>query len=327
MRAAYYERKGTAPDVLILGDVPVPDPGPDEVLVRVAISGVNPTDTKARSGWRSSPMAFPRVIPHQDGAGVIQKVGSNISESRIGERVWLYEAQWQRPHGTAAEFTTVRSRQAVTLPENVSFYEGACLGIPAMTAHRCVFADGAVKGQRILVAGGAGAVGFYAIQFAKLGGAFVITTVSSARDADTAVRAGADIVIDRKKEDVAKRVLEITENQGVDRIIEVAFGENAYLDAAIIAENGKIAAYASDAEHDPRLPFYGFMMKNTVLHFVLVYRMSEQAHHAAADEIGKCLRTNSLKHLLPVEFGLNDIVRAHTALESGKIRGKVVVTI
>jgi NADPH2:quinone reductase len=272
-------------------------------------------------------MAFPRVIPHQDGAGVIQKVGSNISESRIGERVWLYEAQWQRPHGTAAEFTTVRSRQAVTLPDNVSFHEGACLGIPAMTAHRCVFADEAVNGQRILVAGGAGAVGFYAIQFAKLGGAFVITTVSSARDADTAVRAGADIVIDRKKEDVAKRVLEITENKGVDRIIEVAFGENAYLDAAIIAENGKIAAYASDAEHDPRLPFYGFMMKNTVLHFVLVYRMSEQAHQAAADEIGKCLRTNSLKHLLPAEFGLNDIVLAHTALESGTIRGKVVVTI
>ena len=325
MKAVYYERKGAARDVLILGERPRPEPGPDEVLVRVITSGVNPTDTKARSGWRSVPMAFPWVIPHQDGAGVIEAVGANVPPSRVGERVWIYEAQWQRPFGTAADFTTVKSNQAIPLPSHVSFEEGACLGIPAMTAHRCIHADGSVAGQTVFVAGGAGAVAFYAIQFAKLAGATVITTVSSDHDAKAVSEIGADIVINRLRDDVESSVREATKNKGVDRIVEVAFSENAYLDSAIISESGKIAAYASDAEHEPRFPFYGFMMKNALIHFVLVYRMSGSAHQEATEEITNSLTKKLLKHPPRSLFPLSDVVRAHEASESRSTRCKVIV--
>jgi NADPH2:quinone reductase len=234
MRAAYYEAKGPARDVLRVGDLELPQPARGEVRIRVHASGVNPTDTKSRGGFRgNTSMPFPRIIPHQDGAGVIEAVGDGVPQSRVGERVWIYEAQWQRPFGTAAEFVSLPSTQAVRLPDGVEFVEGACLGIPAMTAHRCVFADGDVRGKTVLVSGGAGAVGFYAIQLAKWGGATVLTTISGDDQRALVLGAGADHAINRKSEDVAARVRELT-GGGVDRIIEVAFGANLATNGAIL---------------------------------------------------------------------------------------------
>jgi NADPH2:quinone reductase len=328
MKAAWYEEKGGARDVLRVGEMAVPEMGPGEVRVRLHASGVNPTDVKGRSGWRGAArMPFPRIVPHQDGAGVIEGVGAGVPESRLGQRVWLFEAQWQRPFGTAAEYAVVPARQAVRLPEAASFEEGACLGIPAMTAHRCLFADGAIAGQSVLVAGGAGAVGYYAVQLAKWGGATVIATVSS-KEQETLVRAaGADHAVDRKTEDVAARVQALTGGRGVDRVVEVAFGANLKTDLAVLAKNGVIATYASDDEHEPRLPFYPLMMAGVTVHFVLVYVMPEAAHEAAAKDITTCLEAGRLQHAITRRFSLDEIAEAHEAQERGHLGGKALVLI
>ena len=218
MQAAYYNQTGAAKDVLKTGEINQPKPGKGEVRVKIHCSGVNPSDTKGRSGWQGMTMQFDRVIPHNDGAGVIDAVGEGVDSSRVGERVWLYETQLGRPNGTAAEFTVIPSEQTVTLPDNTSFAEGACLGVPAMTAHYCVFADGTVEGKTILVAGGTGAVGNYAIQLAKWGRAKVIATVGSDEKKAIAKDSGAVMVINYKSEDVAERVKQITKGEGVDRI-------------------------------------------------------------------------------------------------------------
>jgi NADPH2:quinone reductase len=230
MLAAWYEAKGKAREVLRVGELPDPEPGPGEVRVRVFASGVNPTDTKARGGggWRgSSEMPFPRIVPHQDGAGVIDRVGSGVDPARAGERVWIYEAQWQRPFGTAAQLVTVPSANAVRLPAGVTFEEGASLGIPAMTAHECVAGGGPVAGKTVLVSGGAGAVGYFAVQIARLGGARVLATVSSAAQARLVSESGAHAVIDRKQEDVRARVLHETQGRGVDLIVESPSGRTS----------------------------------------------------------------------------------------------------
>jgi NADPH2:quinone reductase len=213
MYAAWYEQQGVAGEVIQYGELPIPNPGANEVRVKVHASGVNPSDTKARSGWGGGSLQFKRVIPHEDGAGIIESVGEGVSSSRIGERVWIYEAQWGRPFGTAAEFVVVPSDRAIHLPDNTDFASGACLGVPAMTAHRCVFADGSVEGQTILVTGGAGAVGYYALQLAKWGGATVITTVSRPEQEQLVRAAGADYIINYKHEDVVQRIKEITQAQ------------------------------------------------------------------------------------------------------------------
>ncbi|MBI2360745.1 MAG: NADPH:quinone reductase, partial [Deltaproteobacteria bacterium] len=205
MLAAWYEKVGPAREVLQAGEMPEPGVGPGEVRVRQYTSGVNPSDTKRRSGATEG-MSFPRIIPHSDGAGIIDQAGAGVDERRVGERVWTYNARWQRPFGTAAQYVVVPSQQAVHLPDSVSFAEGACLGIPGMTAHRCVFVDGPVRGKTVLVTGGAGCVGHYAVQFAKWGGASVIATVSSEKKAAHARAAGADYTINYREEDVAGRV-------------------------------------------------------------------------------------------------------------------------
>src|SRR5581483_10741756 len=205
MKAAWYERNGPARDVLTVGEMPDPEPGGGEVRIRIHASGINPADWKSRGG-PSRPMAFPRVIPHSDGAGVIDRVGPGVPTRRVGERVWIWNGQWKRPFGTAAEFIALPAAQAVPLPEHVSFAEGACLGIPAMTAYHAVALAGLGAGSRVLVSGGAGAVGQYVIQFAKRAGATVLTTISSAEKAAAAREAGADHTIDYKREDVGARV-------------------------------------------------------------------------------------------------------------------------
>lgn len=329
MRAVFYERKGPAREVLQLGERPVPEPAAGEVRVRIHVSAVNPSDTKSRGGHRGNvAMPFPVVIPHQDGAGVIDAVGPGVDPARIGQRVWVYEANLGRPFGTCAEFTTVPEHKAVPLPDAADFAAGACMGIPAMTAHRCVMADGPVTGQTVLVHGGAGAVGFYAVQIARLGGARVIATVSREEQARQARLAGADHVVDYRREDLASRVREITgEDLGVDRVVDVAFGINLAANMAVLRTGGVIATYASDAVPEPEIPFWPMLARDLTVRFVLVYAMPRAAHDQAAAFITDALAGGRFVHQVFARFPLEDTAAAHEATESMRNVGKVLVDI
>ncbi|HWE23235.1 MAG TPA: NADPH:quinone reductase [Myxococcales bacterium] len=332
MIAAWYEATGPAREVLRYGEIPQPEPDRGEVRVRVHASGVNPTDTKQRAGRPrpgSAPLAHARVIPHQDGAGVIDSVGEGVSPERIGERVWIYEAQWQRPSGTAAQYTTVPEERAVPLPAQVDFAAGACLGIPAITAHHCLFGDGPIAGKTVLVQGAAGAVGYYAAQLAKLGGARVIATVGSPEQHHLVREAGIAHIVDRKREDVKDRVLRLTEGRGVDRIVEVALVANLDTSVAVLATDGVIATYASDAEpQQPQpFPFRPLLFKNATIRFVLVYLASLEAHRAAVREINAHLASGALKHSIARRLPLSKIVEAHEAMEAGHLNGKVILDV
>lgn len=324
MRAAFYERNGPA-EVLELGDMPRPEPAPGEVLVRLAASGVNPSDVKTRAG-SSRTIAFPRVIPHSDGAGIVEAVGPGVPESRIGEKVWLYNAAWQRAFGTAAEYCALPASLAVTLPPQLGFAEGACLGIPVMTAHRAVFADGGVTAQTVLVSGGAGVVGHYAVQLAKWGGARVIATVSSEAKAAHARAGGADETIDYRREDVAARVLEITEGEGVDRIVEVEFGGNLPINDRILKMGGVIATYGS-VIREPTLPFFRYVTRNAVIRLVHMYGMPEDAKRQAADDIAAWARTGRAQFAIAARFPLDATAAAHREVEAAVKIGHVVLEI
>lgn len=325
MRAAWYEKNGPAAEVLRVGEMPVPEPGPGEVRVRVVASGLNPTDVKSRAGSR--PMGFPRVVPHQDGAGVIDAVGPGVPAARVGERVWMFIVQFQRPWGTAAEFTVVPAKLAVTLPRATGFAEGACLGIPAVTAHRCLFADGPVAGQTVLVTGGAGAVGHYAVQLAKWGGARVIATVSSPEKAARAAAAGADHTVNYRTGDPAAEILALTGGAGVDRIVDVDFGGNLATSLKVVKVNGTIAAYASMGDAEPKLPFYALMTRNVTVRPVLIYTMPERAKDEAAADVVRLVEAGRLQHQIGARFPLARIVEAHEAQESGQVIGNIVVDV
>lgn len=328
MRAAWYERKGAAQDVITYGEIELPQVFKGEVRVQVHVSGVNPSDTKGRSGWGgNSEMQYPRIIPHQDGAGVIESVGEGVPTSRIGERVWIYEAQQRRPFGTAAEYVVVPATNAVRLPDNTDFEIGACLGVPAMTAHRCLFADGSITGQTVLVSGGAGAVGLCAVQLGKWAGAKVITTVSKAEQAEVVSAAGADYIINYETEDVAARIKEITEGNGVDRIVEVAFGNNIAIDQAVLKPNGVISSYSAGTETEPKLPFYALALNGITVHFVLVYVMPEAAHTVAVADINACLEAGALRPVIAKRFSLTEVAAAHDAVDSGQMIGKAIIEV
>jgi len=326
MHAIWYERNGEAEEVLEYGELETPTPATGEVLVRLAASGVNPIDVKRRRGARGQVIKDPLVVPGFDGAGVIAAVGDGVPESRIGERVWVCEAQWQRPRGTAAEFVTVPAERAARLPDATSFVEGACLGIPALTAYRAVFADGPVAGQTVLVTGGAGAVGAYAIQFAKLGGARVLTTVSSDQKAEIAADAGADYVFNYKAENVVQRIADLPGDGGVDRIVEVEFGGNLPQSLEVLKPNGVIAAYASDAVLDPKVPFYALAYKSATIRFILVFMMPEAAKQQAIADIARWLEAGELRHYVARRLPLAEAVAAHQAMEAGVI-GNIVLEI
>jgi len=319
MLAAFYERRGAAREVLRVGELPDPEPGAGEVRVRVHASAVNPTDTKSRRS--PSAMPFARIVPHQDGAGIIDRAGSGVATERVGQRVWIYEAQWQRPHGTAAQFTIVPQEQAVPLPDHVSFEEGACLGIPAMTAHACLFSDGDIAGKSVLVTGGAGAVGYYAVQLARLARANVIATVGAPEQERLVRELGAGQVLDRRAPDLARRI------GSVDHIVDVAFGANLPVSAEVLATGGVIATYASDAESEPRLPFRPLMLKNATVRFVLIYLVSKEGHRAAARDITAFLKTQQLRHSIARRFALAEIAAAHEAMEAGHLNGKAVIAL
>jgi NADPH:quinone reductase len=324
MRAAWYERQGEAAEVLQLGSLEQPSPGAGEVRVRIQASGVNPSDTYGRRGSQA-PMAFPRVIPHQDGAGVIESVGPGVPADRVGERVWVYEATWNRPGGTAAEFCVVPAQRAVRLPDQIEFDAGACLGIPALTAHRAVFADGPVTGQTVLVTGGAGAVGTAAVQLAKWGGAMVVATVSSDAKAATAREAGADHTINYKTDDVAAAVRGLTGDAGVDRIVEVDFGGNLATSLQVVKLQGTIASYATRGEAEPKVPFRALMVKNVTVRAILVYTMPESAKAAGTNDVTRALEQGALRPLIGARLPLARIAEAHTAVERGSVIGNVVL--
>ena len=325
MRAAWYTKQGSARDVLEVGERELPSPGSGEVRVRMFASGINPVDVKRRFGGRGG-MDSALVVPHFDGAGVIDKVGDGVDSGSLGKRVWIYEAQWGRDFGTAAEFVTVPTSRAVPLPAGASFPEGACLGIPALTAHRCVYRDGPVDGQTVLVTGGAGAVGAYAIQCARLGGARVLATVSGDEKGRIARAAGADAVINYREEDVAARVMELTDGEGLDRIVEVEMGGNLDASIAMLKANGVISAYASEGDPQPAVPFYTLLYKNLTLRFELVFLMPEEAKQKAVKDLTKWLASGELRHTIAAKFPLEDIVAAHEAVEAGPL-GKVLLDV
>jgi NADPH:quinone reductase len=272
-------------------------------------------------------IGYPRVIPHSDGAGEIEGVGEGVASSRVGERVWVWGAQSGRPFGTAAEYVALPSKQAVALPEGVGFEVGACLGIPARTAHRCVFADGSLSGKTVLVAGGAGAVGGSAISFAKWGGAEVIASVGSEEQAEVALEAGAGHALNYRTDDVVARVGEITEGSGVDRIVEVALGRNLQLDTEALAPLGTIAAYSSDAEAEPTLPFWPLLFKNATIRLVGSDDLPEEANRKAATDITACLEAGVLRPRIASRYPLARIAEAYEAVESGQSGGRVILDI
>lgn len=331
MRAAWFERQGAAPDVLKVGEQPVPDPGRGEVRVRVKASAVNPSDTYRRRG-EGYEMEAPLIIPNSDGAGVIDAVGPDVDSARVGERVWIYNGQrGGRVLGTAAEAIALDAGLCTRLPNDVSFMDGACLGIPAMTAHRCVFSNGtgttSVKGQTVLVTGGAGAVGNYAIQLAKWDGARVLTTISRDWHMADARAAGADLVLDRNKDDIKARILEATGGKGVDRIVEVDFGGNLDVIVDCIAMNGTVAVYASRGGLAPSVPISAFMRKNATIQNVVLNSAPLEARRRAQADIVRWLEASPRLHRTAGPYALDQIAEAHMTVEAGGKRGTVVIGI
>ena len=327
MHAAWFESFGSAEDVLQLGDLETPTAGTGEVLVRVQTSGVNPSDVKKRAGSFPSLLDGGLVIPNSDGAGVIEAVGEGVDSSRVGERVWLYQAQFERRFGTAAEYVAIDSNRAPKLPDHVSFEVGACLGIPVMTAHRAVFADGDVSGQIILVTGGAGRVGHYAIQWASQAGATVIATASNDEDKTACLDAGAHHVVNHRSDNVVAEILAASAGELVDRVVDVEFGANLPISIEVLKVGGVIATYSSTQIPEPKIPFFRMMYKDLTLRSIIVYAMPETAKTRAIDDIDKALTNDALQHRIAESVPLNEIARANEIIEAGNIRGAVVLTI
>ncbi|MEM9385030.1 MAG: NADPH:quinone reductase [Pseudomonadota bacterium] len=327
MRAAWFERFGAAEDALVVGEQPVPVAGTGEVLVRLSASGVNPSDVKKRAGSFANLLDGGLVIPHSDGAGIIEAVGEDVSEARVGERVWVYQAQFARRFGTAAEYVALDQSRAVTLPDTASFAVGACMGIPCMTAHRCVYADGDVDGSTILVTGGAGRVGHYAIQWAKLGGARVIATASAARDEASCREVGADAVVNHREADWANAVLAANDGIPVDRVVDVEFGANLEQVLNCIRTSGVIATYSSMQVAEPKLPFFRMLYMDLDIQIVIVYAMPEAAKRHAITDITAALEEGQLVHRVAHELPLDAIARSHRLIEDGGFRGCVVVSL
>lgn len=322
MRAIQWRRNGPARDVLELVDLPKPAPGPGEVLVRIHASGVNPHDTKARAGWRGVVHAGGPMIPHSDGAGVIEAVGEGVPASRIGERVWIFGARHGR--GTCVEYLAIAAGNAVTLPDTLDMAEGAALGVPCLTAHLALFSDGPIAGRTVLVQGGAGAVGQAAIRFAARHGAKVLATASAPEKQAMAREAGAAEVLDYRDPAIAAHLLALTGGRGVDRVVEVDFGANQVLDGQVIALHGTIAAYSSSREPKPVLDYYVFAKKAVTLRFVQAMLLHGPALEAAIAATSAAVAEGWMRPRIAARLPLHRTAEAHEALEAGAA-GKVVV--
>ena len=325
MRAVWYERCGPAAEVLSYGERPTPVAGPGEVRVRLEASGVNPADVGRRSGnYRA--MEFARVIPNSDGAGIVDQLGEGVTRLKPGQRVWLFNGQRNgRAFGTAAEYIALAEHLVTPLPDSLSFAQGATLGIPAMTAWCCLFCDGAIAGKTVLVSGGAGAVGHYAVQLAKWGGARVIATVSTAAKAEQARLAGADLVINYKAEDVVAKALAFTDRRGVDRVVDVDFGGNIATTLKLMAMNSTIAIYATNGNRNPVVPMRELMERCIALRALVLFALPPPLLAAAQADISKWLAAGPRIHNIAGQFALSDTAQAHLAVERGEKLGTVIV--
>jgi NADPH2:quinone reductase len=339
MKAVVYTETG-GPEVLRVVERPVPEPGAGEVRVEIAVSGVNPTDWKSRRGRApGEELPFPEQVPNQDGAGTVDAVGEGVDAARVGEPVWLWEAAWQRANGTAQQYVVLPERQAVALPQDVSFDVGASLGIPALTAHRCLTVSdagprsldrGALVGRTVLVAGGAGAVGHAAIQLARFAGARTIATVSNDEKAALARAAGAELAVDYRSDGAAEEIRS-SAPEGVDMIVEVAPAANAQLDAAVLASNGTVASYAAEGGLDVGLEFRALYSRNIRYEFVLVYTLRDEAKRNALADVAAAVADGAMsvgqEAGLPLHrFPLEKTADAHAAVEGGAV-GKVLIDV
>ncbi|HEX8800579.1 MAG TPA: NADPH:quinone reductase [Terriglobales bacterium] len=324
MRAAWYDKQGPARDVLVVGRMDDPHPIAGEVRIRVAVSGVNPGDIKKREGTFGGGMPYPRVIPHSDGAGTVDSVGEGVSPEWVGRRVWCYGAQSYRPFGTAAEYVVVPVKQVAPLPEGVSMEQGACLGIPGITAHRVVHVAGAVAGRTVLIQGGAGAVGACSVQLAHRAGARVIATCRTESDKDVASRAGADEVFltDGNLVDNVGRVAP----GGIDHIVEVAFAANIKTDIQVLKQGGSIATYATNTPM-AELPVWQLVFINARLFFVGSDDVPPEAKSEAARDINRAFEAGWQGFAIAARFPLDDIAKAHEFVEHPTESGRVVVRI
>lgn len=325
MQAAWFEEFGAAADVLRVGERPKPDAGPGEVLIKLRTSGINPSDVKKRAGSAPALLDEGYVIPNSDGAGVIEAVGDGVDSKRIGERVWVYQAQFGRRFGTAAQYVALDATRAVPLPIEAGFDVGACAGIPIMTAHRCVHADGPIAGQTVLVTGGAGRVGYYAIQWAKMAGAKVIASASNARDEALCREAGAKHVFSHREPGWGERVKALNDGKPVDRVIDVEFGANLPEVLTCIRTGGVIATYSSTQVKEPQLPFLRMMYQDLTLRLVLVYSMPEAAKKHAAADITQAFRHGMLLHRIGARLPLAEIAHANELVEQGGSPGCVIL--
>jgi NADPH2:quinone reductase len=326
MLAAWYEKNGNAKDVLHVSDVPTPEPGPGEVRLRIKASGVNPSDTKARAG---RPVPPPRCIPHSDGAGIIDAVGAGVDSSRIGQRVWIWNGQWQRPFGTAAQYIALPAEQAVPLPENTSFEAGACLGIPALTAARAVELLGDIQGKTVVIIGAGSAVGHYATQLAVLRGATVIGTGASPDKVAHAIEAGATHMVNYKTENVAQRVKELTGGRGADGIIDMDFSTTAgMLGQGIVAPHSPVVIYGSNTLNDDvPLPIRAVFFNSLTLYTFLLYELQPQVRERNIAWLTQLMQDGKLQHAVGPRYSLKDAAAAHDMVESGRAVGNVVIEV
>ncbi len=325
MKAVWYEQTGPAAEVLVYGEMPTPVAGAGEVRIRLETSGVNPADV-GRRGGSYRPKEYPRVIPNSDGAGIIDQVGDGVTRFKAGDRVWLFNGQRNgRAFGTAAEYIALAETLVTPLPAKLSFAEGATLGIPAMTAWCCLFGDGPIVGKTVLVTGGAGAVGNYAVQLAKWGGARVIATVSSAKKGEQARRAGADLVVNYREEDVVAKALAFTGHRGVDRVVDVDFGGNLATTLKLMAVNSAIAVYATNGNRTPVVPIRELMDKCIALRPLVLFALPPALLAAAQADISKWLAAGDRLHTIAAQYPLSETAQAHIAVEKGDKLGTVIV--
>ncbi|MGB5864746.1 MAG: NADPH:quinone reductase [Sulfitobacter sp.] len=326
MRSVFYDRFGPATDVLNVDTIDTPPPVAGEVCVRLAFSGVNPSDIKARAGTRPGILKppFPQVIPHSDGAGVIDAVGEGVNPDRIGTRVWIWNGQWRRAFGTASSHITLPAEQAVAMPDAVSFESGASLGIPGLTAAEAVFGAGEVAGKTLLVSGGGGTVGYLAVQLAVWGGARVIATCS-ARDMDRVKVAGAETVLDYRSSTLAEDIIAANDGVLIDRVLEVEFGANVAMNAEVITQNGTIAAYGSQIDMTPTLPFGPLLFKAVTLDVILIYLLPLAARQGHIDGLHRALTEGALQCPVAQVFLLEECADAHEAVRAGGRVGAVLL--
>jgi NADPH2:quinone reductase len=324
MRSVWYDQQGPAAEVLQVGDLPDPEPAPGEVRVRLRYSGINPGDTKKRRGWLGSSMPYPRVIPHSDGSGVIDRVGDGVDPSRVGQRVWVYNAQSYRAFGTAAQYTVLPGRLAVELPDAVDDLTGACLGIPGITAHRAVFADGPVDGATVLVHGVLGGVGSIAAQLAAWAGATVISTVRRTDDLAQLTGPAAERAVALDTGDPARAIRDHAPD-GVDRIIEVAFSDNIDLDAAVAANDAVIAAYATRTDR-PDFPFWPMVFANITIRLFGSDDFPVEARNQAATDLTEAARTGHLTISIADPLPLEQAAAAHDKVDTGS-RWRILLAI